>query len=120
MTGADRMEIASAAAVPQARRAVLPRRRGRARPDPPHPGRFLRGNENDRAQARQFIGMLRGLAIRHECAVLLLSHPSVAGIASGGGSSGSTAWNNSVRSRLYLSRVVGNDGFEANPDARGN
>lgn len=79
---------------------------------------FFGGNENDRAQARQFIGMLRGLAIRHECAVLLLSHPSVAGIASGGGSSGSTAWNNSVRSRLYLSRVVGNDGFEANPDAR--
>lgn len=79
---------------------------------------FFGGNENDRAQARQFIGMLRGLAIRHECAVLLLSHPSVAGIASGGGSSGSTAWNNSVRSRLYLSRVVGNDGYKPNPDAR--
>ncbi len=79
---------------------------------------FFGGNENDRAQARQFIGMLRGLSIRHQCAVLLLSHPSVAGIASGVGTSGSTAWNNSVRSRLYLSRIVNNEGFEPNPDVR--
>lgn len=79
---------------------------------------FFGENENDRAQVRQFIGMLRGLAIRHNCAVFLLSHPSVAGMASGVGSSGSTAWNNSVRSCLYLSRIVGNDGFEPNPDAR--
>lgn len=75
------------------------------------------GNENDRAQARQFIGLLRGLAIRHDCAVLLLAHPSLSGLNSGNGTSGSTAWNNSVRSRLYLERVV-QDGYEANPDAR--
>lgn len=75
------------------------------------------GNENDRAQARQFIGMLRGLAIEHECAVVLLSHPSLSGMNSGSGTSGSTGWNNSVRSRLYLERVT-QDGYEANPDAR--
>jgi RecA-family ATPase len=75
------------------------------------------GNENDRAQARQFIGLLRGLAIRHECAVLLLAHPSLSGLNSGAGTSGSTGWNNSVRSRLYLERVV-QEGYEANPDAR--
>jgi len=75
------------------------------------------GNENDRAQARQFIGMLRGLAIRHQCAVLLLAHPSLSGLNSGSGMSGSTGWNNSVRSRLYLERVT-QDGYEANPDAR--
>ena len=75
------------------------------------------GNENDRAQARQFVGMLRGLAIRHECAVILLSHPSLTGLNSGTGTSGSTGWNNSVRSRLYLERVK-EDGFEADPDAR--
>lgn len=75
------------------------------------------GNENDRAQARQFIGLLRGLAIRHECAVLLLAHPSLAGLNSGSGTSGSTGWNNSVRSRLYLERVT-QEGYEANPDAR--
>lgn len=75
------------------------------------------GNENDRAQARQFIGLLRGLAMRHDCAVILLAHPSLSGLNSGSGTSGSTAWNNSVRSRLYLERVV-QDGYEANPDAR--
>jgi len=78
---------------------------------------YFPGNENDRAQARQFIGMLRGLAIRHECAVLMLAHPSLSGLSSGSGTSGSTGWNNSVRSRLYLSRVV-QDGYEQNPDAR--
>ncbi|CUH60956.1 AAA family ATPase [Thalassobacter stenotrophicus] len=78
---------------------------------------YFPGNENDRAQARQFIGMLRGLAINHRCAVIMLAHPSVAGMASGTGTSGSTGWNNSVRSRLYLSRVV-QDGYEQNPDAR--
>ncbi len=75
------------------------------------------GNENDRAQARQFIGMLRGLAIRHRCAVVMLAHPSLSGLNSGSGSSGSTGWSNSVRSRLYFERVL-DDGYEANPDAR--
>lgn len=76
------------------------------------------GNENDRAQARQFVGILRGLAIRHGAAVMLLAHPSKSGMGPGGdGTSGSTAWNNSVRSRLYLSRVV-QEGHEPNPDAR--
>ena len=36
--------------------------------------------------------------------ILLLGHPSVAGKASGSGYSGSTAWNNAVRSRMYLTR----------------
>lgn len=75
------------------------------------------GNENDRAQARHFIGLLRGLAIRHDCAVILLAHPSLSGLNSGSGTSGSTGWNNSVRSRLYLERVA-QDGYEPNPDAR--
>lgn len=74
-------------------------------------------NENDRAKVRQFIGILRGLAIRRKCAVLLLGHPSLTGMASGTGASGSTAWNNSVRSRLYLTRIA-DDGYEPDPDAR--
>jgi RecA-family ATPase len=75
------------------------------------------GNENNRAHARQFIGMLRRLAIRHDCAVILLAHPSLTGMNNGSGLSGSTAWNGSVRSRLYLERVA-SDGYEPNPDAR--
>jgi hypothetical protein len=60
------------------------------------------GDEINRSQVRKFVSMLRGLAIDYDCAVLLLSHPSLAGLTSGTGTSGSTAWNNSVRSRLYL------------------
>lgn len=75
------------------------------------------GNENDRAHARQFIGLLRHLAIEYQCAVVLLAHPSLTGMNSGSGLSGSTAWNASVRSRLYLKRVK-DDGYEADPDAR--
>lgn len=79
------------------------------------------GNENDRGQARQFIGLLRGLAIRRNSAVLLLAHPSLSGMNSGTGAGGNTAWNNSVRSRLYMQRVLMSDGgqpFEPDPDVR--
>lgn len=59
-------------------------------------------NERDRSQVRQCISLLRGVALSVGCAVILLSHPSLTGISSGTGLSGSTAWHNSVRSRLYL------------------
>lgn len=75
------------------------------------------GNENDRAQARAFVGMLAKIAIQYRCAVVLLAHPSLSGLNSGSGTSGSTGWNNSVRSRLYFERVK-QDEYEANPDAR--
>ena len=77
------------------------------------------GNENVRGEARQFINMLRRWAIEYDMAVLVLAHPSLSGLASGSGSSGSTAWSNSVRSRLYLERdKAQNDGAPEDPDAR--
>ncbi len=75
------------------------------------------GNENARTQAQQFVSLLRGLALETNSTALLLAHPSLSGMASGSGSSGSTAWNNSVRSRLYLDRVR-EGGTEPDPDAR--
>lgn len=62
------------------------------------------GNEVSRVQARTFIGYLRRLALAIDGAVILTAHPSVAGMATGTGTSGSTAWSNAVRSRLYLTR----------------
>lgn len=62
------------------------------------------GNENVRAEARHFVGQLRRIALELDGAVVLLSHPSAAGLSSGSGTSGSTAWNAAVRSRLYLTR----------------
>jgi len=74
-------------------------------------------NENDRASARQFIGQLRKMAVDFDTTVVLLSHPSLSGMASGSGTSGNTAWSNSVRSRLYLQRIV-EDGYEPDKTAR--
>lgn len=63
------------------------------------------GNEISRIQVRNFINRaLRVIATRLGATVILTSHPSVAGMRDGTGLSGSTAWNNSVRSRLYLTR----------------
>jgi RecA-family ATPase len=63
------------------------------------------GNENVRTEVRQFLsGCLRQLATKYRLSILLLAHPSVAGISTKSGLAGSTAWNNSVRSRLYLER----------------
>jgi RecA-family ATPase len=40
----------------------------------------------------------------------LISHPSVAGIASDSGISGSTQWHNSVRSRMFIKGLTSQDG----------
>jgi RecA-family ATPase len=64
------------------------------------------GNENIRPQVRQFISSCLGkLARAIGGAVILCAHPSRAGLSTGEGDGASTAWNNGVRSRLYLSRV---------------
>jgi len=67
------------------------------------------GNEINRAQARQFITLLRYLAMATDAAVILVAHPSLQGIASDSGLSGSTAWHNSVRARMYLKKAPGED-----------
>lgn len=73
-------------------------------------------NENDRSKVRWFIQTaLAGLAREMKCAVLLLAHPSASGLATGAGTGGSTAWNNTVRSRIYLAKE---DGDAADADAR--
>ncbi|MEB3214528.1 MAG: AAA family ATPase, partial [Leptolyngbyaceae bacterium] len=63
------------------------------------------GNENNRTQVRNFVQSGLGRIARDaNCAVLLCAHPSAAGLASKSGVGGSTAWNNTLRSRLYLTR----------------
>jgi RecA-family ATPase len=74
--------------------------------------------ENDRPQARQFIGLLKKLARKHASGFLLLSHPSLTGMNTGTGTSGTTGWNNSVRSRLYFQIMKDRDGNEPNKNRR--
>tara|TARA_E500000305_G_C4029093_1_gene243668 strand:+ start:2329 stop:3543 length:1215 start_codon:yes stop_codon:yes gene_type:complete len=76
------------------------------------------GEEIDRKQVRAFVNMLKRLAIKHDCAVVMLAHPSKSGMTSGRGDSGSTAWNGSVRARLYFEFDADNNGNIDDPDAR--
>ena len=63
------------------------------------------GDENVRVQVRQFITFLRRLCSKYSVTIVLVAHPSLAGMASDSGISGNTGWNNSVRCRLYLKPV---------------
>lgn len=76
------------------------------------------GNENDKAHAMQFINKMKVLATKYRCAVVLLAHPSLSGMANGSGSAGSVGWTNNVRSRLYLSRIQNAEGVEMNTNER--
>jgi RecA-family ATPase len=76
------------------------------------------GNEIDRTQVRQFIGLLRSMAIAANAAVIVATHPSLTGITTGSGLSGSTAWHNSVRARAYMRAVKTDDGTEPDKDLR--
>ena len=76
------------------------------------------GNENDRMQVRQFVGLLRGLAMDGNCSVLLCSHPSLTGINTGTGLSGSTGWHNSVRARMVFRTATTDKGEEPDPELR--
>lgn len=78
------------------------------------------GNENARPHARQFVNELRTLTIgmQGRGAVLLTAHPSLSGRNSGSGEAGSTAWNNTVRSRLYLTAPRADEPDSADRDYR--
>ena len=76
------------------------------------------GNEIDRTQTRQFVGLLRRLAGVCDGSVILLSHPSLTGISTGTGLSGSTAWHNSVRARMYFTAAKPEAGEQPDSDLR--
>ena len=67
-------------------------------------------NENDRAEVRGFMRCLNAIALHSGAAVLLLAHVDKASVRMGAGIdtnstfSGSTAWNNSARSRWAMTR----------------
>lgn len=69
---------------------------------------FFEGNENIRAHVAGFIGLLNSLALETGAAIILISHPNKAGDSY----SGSTAFQNQVRSHIHLELV------ENDPDAR--
>jgi RecA-family ATPase len=61
------------------------------------------GSQIDRTMARTFVNLWRAVARGPSSpAVLLLDHPSQAGLKDGSGRSGNMDWRNAVRSALYL------------------
>ena len=73
------------------------------------------GNENDRHQVAAFVGLNNKLAQTISGSVVMVGHPNKAGDSY----SGSTAWENQVRSRLYLEIPRnGDDGVPIDPDMR--
>jgi RecA-family ATPase len=66
---------------------------------------FFAGNEINRSEVQQFVAMLTKLAIVANGCLVLLSHPSLTGMATGSGLSGNTQWHNSVRARFFMRNV---------------
>jgi RecA-family ATPase len=74
------------------------------------------GNEIDRNQARLFVQQCLAMMAREiNGAVVACAHPSVTGISSGSGNSGSTAWPGAFRSHLYLETPKPEQGEEPDP-----
>jgi RecA-family ATPase len=80
--------------------------------------RAFAGNEIDRVQVYAFAMHMQALAMVATGSVTVLSHPSLQGISSGSGISGSTAWHGAFRFRQYLKGVKTSDGEQPNGDLR--
>src|SRR5262245_50600782 len=76
------------------------------------------GDENARTDVMQFVNLLASVSVEAATAVILATHPSLTGMSSGSGLSGSTGWNNGPRERLYLTSAVTMEGTEPDPDLR--
>jgi RecA-family ATPase len=74
------------------------------------------GSEIDRGQARRFVQEGPAYVAREiDGSVICCAHPSLTGLKTGTGSSGSTGWDGAFRSRLYLSSPKEDDSGET-PD----
>jgi len=80
--------------------------------------RAFAGNEIDRVQVYAFANHMQALAMAAGGSVTVLSHPSLSGIASGSGISGSTAWHGAFRFRQYLTGTKSDGGEQPDNDLR--
>jgi DNA polymerase I-like protein with 3'-5' exonuclease and polymerase domains/RecA-family ATPase len=76
------------------------------------------GDENNRSQVQQFVNLTTRLAIAANGSLTLITHPSITGITSGSGLSGSTQWHNAVRARFFLRSPKTEPGEQPNTDLR--
>jgi RecA-family ATPase len=76
------------------------------------------GSEIDRVQVYGFMRHMQALAAVAGGSVTVLAHPSLSGMASGTGTSGSTAWHGAARYRMYLTSAPAKDGAQPDPELR--
>jgi RecA-family ATPase len=76
------------------------------------------GNEIIRPEVQQFVSLLTRMAIAANGTVSLIAHPSLTGISSDSGLSGSTQWHNSVRARGWLKGIKADPGEQQDSDLR--
>jgi RecA-family ATPase len=76
------------------------------------------GEENMHRHVRGFIVMLKRLAMSHHLAALMIEHPSLTGMNTNSGLSGSTDWHNGPRARLYLEQPKDKEDKIVDRDAR--
>ena len=76
------------------------------------------GSENDRAQVQQFVSLLTRIAMVANGSLVLISHPSLTGINTESGLSGTTQWHNAMRARYYLRSVKPEPGEPLDTDLR--
>lgn len=72
------------------------------------------GNENARSEVAAFVNLCNALARDIDGAVIIVGFPNKAGDSY----SGSTAWENQVRSRLFMEIPKNEDGVVVDPDYR--
>jgi RecA-family ATPase len=80
--------------------------------------RAFAGSEIDRVQVYAFAMHMQALAMVADGSVTVLSHPSLQGISSGTGISGSTAWHGAFRFRQYLTAAKPDDGEQPDDNLR--
>jgi RecA-family ATPase len=76
------------------------------------------GSENDRTQTQQFVNLLNRVAMVAHGSVVLISHPSLTGISTDSGLSGTTQWHNAMRARFYLKGINPEPGEQPDDDLR--
>jgi RecA-family ATPase len=76
------------------------------------------GDENTRAEVQQFIGLLTKIAIVASGGLSLIAHPSLTGISTDTGLSGTTQWHNAVRARCYMKGIKPEAGEQPDSDLR--
>ncbi|WP_188311936.1 bifunctional DNA primase/polymerase [Salinarimonas soli] len=70
-----------------------------------HAANIFAGQPNSGPEVTSFVNRVPNrICVEFGATVVMLAHPSLRGITDGSGEAGSRAWNNAVRSRLYLTR----------------